>query len=103
MTVGSDCSVGKMTAMWQVWEQARTRGVNYGFVATGQTGILLTGAGIAIDRVISDFVAGAAEQYTVEAGAWTRPRSRRGAREFDASVLSAASLWGCCTGRSPTR
>jgi uncharacterized NAD-dependent epimerase/dehydratase family protein len=69
LTVGSDCNVGKMTTAWEIVERARSRGRRYAFVATGQTGRLLAGSGFAIDRVISDFVAGAAERLVVEAAA----------------------------------
>jgi uncharacterized NAD-dependent epimerase/dehydratase family protein len=62
LTVGSDCNVGKMTAAVEIARAAGRRGVRAHFAATGQTGILIAGRGIAIDRVISDFVAGAAEE-----------------------------------------
>ncbi|HEY7873987.1 MAG TPA: DUF1611 domain-containing protein [Actinomycetota bacterium] len=59
--VGSDCAVGKMTVALELDDAGREAGVATEFVATGQTGILIAGKGIAVDRVISDFVAGAAE------------------------------------------
>lgn len=65
--VGSDCAVGKMTAALEVTAAARQVGLSAGFVATGQTGIMLEGSGIAIDRVIGDFMAGATEQLVLEA------------------------------------
>jgi uncharacterized NAD-dependent epimerase/dehydratase family protein len=66
--VGSDCNVGKMTVTWEIARQAEQRGLRYAFVATGQTGVLLNhGRGLAVDRVISDFVAGAMERIVVEA------------------------------------
>jgi uncharacterized NAD-dependent epimerase/dehydratase family protein len=67
LTVGSDCNVGKMTAAWEIVERAQARGRAYRFAATGQTGVLLSGRGMAIDRVIADFLAGAAERLVVEA------------------------------------
>lgn len=67
LTVGSDCNVGKMTAAWEVQRDLVQRGVRSVFVATGQTGILLAGRGLAVDRVIADFVAGAAESLVLEA------------------------------------
>lgn len=67
LAVGSDCVVGKMTAMLEVERAARASGANAEFIATGQTGILITGKGIAVDRVISDFVTGAAEQLVLSA------------------------------------
>jgi uncharacterized NAD-dependent epimerase/dehydratase family protein len=67
LAVGSDCAVGKMTAMLEIERAARDNGRKAEFVATGQTGILITGKGIAVDRVISDFVTGAAEQLVLSA------------------------------------
>jgi uncharacterized NAD-dependent epimerase/dehydratase family protein len=66
LTVGSDCAVGKMTVSLELAQAARAGGVGAEFVATGQTGILIAGRGIAVDRVISDFTAGAAEQLVLE-------------------------------------
>ena len=68
-TVGTDCSVGKMTATRELYEAARDAGMDAAFAATGQTGILIEGSGIPIDRVISDFAAGATERLVVEAAA----------------------------------
>jgi uncharacterized NAD-dependent epimerase/dehydratase family protein len=69
LTVGSDCAVGKMTAALELTRAACDRGMRARFVATGQTGIVIAGGGIAIDRVISDFAAGAAERLVVDAAA----------------------------------
>ncbi len=66
LTVGSDCSVGKMTAAIELDREATKRGYKSGFVATGQTGIMIAGRGIAIDRIIGDFMAGAIEELVVE-------------------------------------
>src|SRR5579883_2401222 len=66
LTVGTDCSVGKMTVSLELDKLAKLRGYKSGFVATGQTGIMIAGAGIAIDRVIGDFMAGAIEELVVE-------------------------------------
>jgi uncharacterized NAD-dependent epimerase/dehydratase family protein len=65
--VGSDCVVGKMTAALEMSVAAERLGLSTAFVATGQTGIMLEGSGIAIDRVIGDFMAGAAERMVQEA------------------------------------
>ena len=65
-TVGSDCAVGKQTVSVELAEAGRAAGFATEFVATGQTGIIIAGKGIAIDRVISDFVPGAAEKLVCE-------------------------------------
>ena len=61
LTVGTDCSVGKKYAALAIAGEMRRRGMDAEYRATGQTGILIAGAGIAIDAVVSDFAAGAAE------------------------------------------
>ena len=66
LTVGTDCNVGKMTAQLQLARQLNARGARTRFVATGQTGIMIEGWGIAVDAVIADFIAGAAEQLVLE-------------------------------------
>lgn len=67
LAVGSDCCVGKMTAMLELERAARSAGTRAEFLATGQTGIIVAGRGICVDRVISDFVTGAAEQLLLNA------------------------------------
>jgi len=64
LTVGTDCSVGKMYTSLAIEKEMCARGLDAGFVATGQCGIFVCGKGIAIDCVISDFISGAAEQLT---------------------------------------
>jgi uncharacterized NAD-dependent epimerase/dehydratase family protein len=66
LTVGSDCAIGKMTVSLELDRAARARGLASRFVPTGQTGIAIAGWGIAVDAVVSDFLAGAAEQLLVE-------------------------------------
>jgi uncharacterized NAD-dependent epimerase/dehydratase family protein len=66
LTVGSDCAIGKMTVSLELDAEARRRGVKSIFVPTGQTGIAIAGWGIAVDAVIADFIAGAAERLVVE-------------------------------------
>ena len=65
LAVGSDCAIGKMTVMLELERAGRAAGAHPEFVATGQTGILIAGKGIAVDRVISDFVTGAAERLVL--------------------------------------
>ena len=68
LTVGSDCAIGKMTTTCELDLEARRRGLGSVFVPTGQTGIAIAGWGIAVDAVVSDFIAGAAERLVVEGG-----------------------------------
>lgn len=62
LTVGNDCSIGKMVASIELDRALRAKGHTSTFVATGQTGIMIAGEGVPIDRVIADFVNGAAER-----------------------------------------
>jgi uncharacterized NAD-dependent epimerase/dehydratase family protein len=66
LTVGSDCAVGKKTVAVELDRAARARGLRSVFVPTGQTGIMIAGWGIAVDAVVSDFLAGAAERLVIE-------------------------------------
>ena len=66
LTVGSDCAIGKKTVAIELDRAARARGLKSAFVPTGQTGIAIAGWGIAVDAVVADFLAGAAEWLVVE-------------------------------------
>ena len=66
LTVGTDCNVGKMTAQLQLTRELNRAGLRTRFVATGQTGIMIEGWGIAVDAVVADFVAGAAERLVLQ-------------------------------------
>jgi uncharacterized NAD-dependent epimerase/dehydratase family protein len=66
LTVGTDCNVGKMTAQLELTRQLNQAGLRTRFVATGQTGIMIEGWGIAVDAVVADFIAGAAERLVLE-------------------------------------
>jgi uncharacterized NAD-dependent epimerase/dehydratase family protein len=72
LMVGSDCAIGKMTVALELDLEARRRGLDSVFVPTGQTGIAIAGWGIAVDAVVADFIAGAAERLVVEAGGAVR-------------------------------
>lgn len=61
LTVGSDCESGKMYTSLALEAEMRRRGWSVDFRATGQTGILIAGSGVAIDAVVADFIAGATE------------------------------------------
>ncbi len=64
LTVGTDCALGKKYTALAIARELRARGVNADFRATGQTGILIAGNGVAIDAVVADFAAGAAESLS---------------------------------------
>ena len=64
LAVGTDCSVGKMYTALAMEAEMRRRGHRASFRATGQTGILITGAGVPLDAVVADFMAGAVEWLT---------------------------------------
>ncbi len=61
LTVGTDCSVGKKYTSLALEKAMRNRGMNADFRATGQTGLFISGRGVAIDAVVADFISGAAE------------------------------------------
>jgi len=67
LTVGTDCNVGKMTAQLQLVRGLEERGLKTRFAATGQTGIFIEGWGTAVDAVVADFIAGAAEELVLKA------------------------------------
>jgi uncharacterized NAD-dependent epimerase/dehydratase family protein len=68
LTVGTDCSAGKMTTSVELVRAAREAGVDAALIPTGQTGIIVEGWGNPIDRVVSDFTAGAVEEMLLEKG-----------------------------------
>lgn len=67
LTVGTSSAIGKMTATLEIEIAANEAGLKTEFVATGQTGIIIAGWGISVDAVVSDFIAGAAEQLVLRA------------------------------------
>jgi uncharacterized NAD-dependent epimerase/dehydratase family protein len=67
LAVGTDCALGKKYTALALHRAFRARGVDADFRATGQTGILIAGAGLPIDAVVADFLAGAAELLSPDA------------------------------------
>ena len=67
LTVGTDCAIGKKYTALAIERELRARGVAADFRATGQTGVLISGGGLAIDAVVSDFVAGTVEMLSPSA------------------------------------
>lgn len=66
LPVGTDCSCGKMYTALAIERELKKRGVPVDFRATGQTGILIDGRGVAVDAVVSDFLSGAVEWLAPE-------------------------------------
>ena len=66
LTVGTDCSIGKMYTSLAMEAEMRTRGMNAEFRATGQTGIFIAGTGVSVDAVVADFISGSVEWLTPE-------------------------------------
>lgn len=67
LTAGTDCALGKKYTALALTRAFRARGLKADFRGTGQTGILIAGAGMPIDAVVSDVVAGAAEALSPDA------------------------------------
>ena len=64
LTVGTDCSCGKMYTSLALEREMRRRGLKADFRATGQTGILIAGSGVSVDAVVADFISGASESLS---------------------------------------
>ncbi len=69
LTVGTDCSAGKKYTALALEKAMRARGFDADFRATGQTGIFISGRGVAIDAVVADFISGAVEWISPAADA----------------------------------
>jgi uncharacterized NAD-dependent epimerase/dehydratase family protein len=69
LTVGTDCSIGKMYTALALTEAMRAKGLHADFRATGQTGILIAGEGVSVDAVVADFISGATEWLSPAADA----------------------------------
>ncbi len=73
LLVGTDCAIGKMSVALELRQAAQESGLSAVFVPTGQTGIMIEGWGVSVDRVISDFINGTAEwlvEQAEEMGDW---------------------------------
>ncbi|MBN9431926.1 MAG: DUF1611 domain-containing protein [Bosea sp.] len=69
LTVGTDCSVGKKYTALALETAMRAAGFDADFRATGQTGVFISGRGVAIDAVVADFISGAVEWLSPAAAA----------------------------------
>lgn len=100
LTVGSDCALGKMSVALELRKAAVEAGLTAVFVPTGQTGIMIDGWGVAVDRVISDFLNGTCEWLVEEAesrGDWIFVE---GQGSLDHPAYSAVTL-GLIHGTTP--
>jgi uncharacterized NAD-dependent epimerase/dehydratase family protein len=72
LTVGTDCSVGKMYTTLAIERELKRRNIRCDFRATGQTGIMIAGEGVPVDAVVADFISGAVEQLSPDRidGGW---------------------------------
>jgi uncharacterized NAD-dependent epimerase/dehydratase family protein len=61
LTVGTDCSIGKMYTCLAMEQDMHSRGMKADFRATGQTGIFIAGTGVSVDAVVGDFISGSVE------------------------------------------
>jgi len=64
LSVGTDCSVGKMFTTLAIAEEMKKQGYDAEFKATGQTGVMIVGSGICIDAVVADFISGGIEELS---------------------------------------
>jgi uncharacterized NAD-dependent epimerase/dehydratase family protein len=67
LTVGTDCAIGKMSVALELRKAALAAGLSASFVPTGQTGMMIEGWGVAVDRLVADFLQGTCE-WLVEEG-----------------------------------
>ncbi|GLU34971.1 hypothetical protein Busp01_48130 [Trinickia caryophylli] len=96
-TCGSDSNIGKKTTALEVSLEANRRGIRTGFAATGQTGMLISGTGIVVDCIPSDFVAGAAEKVVLDAAEgndWVVLEGQGSLNHIGASGIALALLHG---------
>ncbi|HEX5465637.1 MAG TPA: DUF1611 domain-containing protein [Candidatus Limnocylindrales bacterium] len=100
LTVGTDCALGKMSVALELRKSAVEAGLKAVFVPTGQTGMMIDGWGVAVDRVISDFLNGTCEwlvEQAEERGDWIFVE---GQGSLDHPAYSAVTL-GLIHGTTP--
>ena len=99
LAVGTDCAVGKKYTALAIALAMQKAGMKATFRATGQTGILIAGGGVAIDAVVSDFVAGAAEWLSPDADADHWDVIEGQGSLFHPAYAAVSPV--CCTAHSP--
>jgi len=98
LTVGMDCAVGKMSVSLEMHKCALKHGYTSKFVATGQTGIMIEGDGMPIDRIIGDFMSGAVEKMCVDWGEdydWLMIEGQGALNHPSYSGVALALIHGC--------
>lgn len=98
LTVGTDCSVGKMYTALALEKELRQRGRKADFRATGQTGIFIAGDGVSIDAVVADFISGAVEWLSPdnEADHWDLVEGQGSLFHASFAGVSLGLLHGAC-------
>jgi uncharacterized NAD-dependent epimerase/dehydratase family protein len=92
LTVGTDCAIGKMSVALELRKSALKAGDGAVFVPTGQTGMMIDGWGVSVDRVVSDFAQGTVEWLVGEAESRGRWILVEGQGSLDHPAYSAVTL-----------
>ncbi len=100
LTVGTDCAIGKMSVALELRRAALAAGDSVAFVPTGQTGMMIDGWGVAVDRVISDFLNGTVEWMVEQAEGAADWVLVEGQGSLDHPAYSAVTL-GLIHGATP--
>ena len=66
LMVGTDMAIGKMTAGLEIYKHLKDNNHNVNFLASGQTGVAIMGAGIPLDAYSVDHAGGAVERMVLE-------------------------------------
>jgi uncharacterized NAD-dependent epimerase/dehydratase family protein len=100
LTVGTDCAIGKMSVALELRRAALAHGDRAVFLPTGQTGMMIEGWGVAVDRLIADFLQGTCEWLVEEAEALGDWILVEGQGSIDHPAYSAVTL-GLIHGTTP--
>lgn len=98
LTVGTDCAIGKMSVALELTRAATEQGLRAAFVPTGQTGMMIAGWGVAVDRVISDFSNGTCEWLTEQGearGDWVIVEGQGSLDHPAYSAVTLGLIHGC--------
>ena len=103
LTVGTDCALGKKYTALALARAFSARGIDADFRATGQTGIMISGAGLPMDAVVADFAAGAAEILSPDAANdhWDVIEGQGSLFPLRWTQPMPESRWRCCMAANP--